>query len=301
MNPSFLVITPAYNEEKYLPKTIEGMLAQTTLPDRWIIVDDGSTDQTGTIIEQYARQYPWISYIRRNKDPSQTYYASNVYAIQEGLRGCKEIPYDYLAILDADISIPSDYYERIFRCMAADEKLGIASGIYVDNINGKLRKVMNDRRSTPKALMVFRRQCFEEVGGFLPMRYGGEDTCACFTARMKGWKTWSFLQLRAIHNKPVGTGNADSLLKIRFKQGVGEYHLAVHPLFFLLKSVRRCFTEPPFLLGGMARVAGYLRGYFMRQEKQMPDALVRYVRWEHLHRIFEGNQIPDRYRVDVVP
>lgn len=284
-----------------MPRTIEGMLAQTTLPDRWVIVDDGSTDRTRAIIEKHAGQHRWISCIHRIKDPSQTYYASNVHAIQDGLRACEGMPYDYLAILDADMSIPSDYYEGIFRCMEADEKLGIASGIYVDNVDGKLRKVMNDRRSTPKALMVFRRQCFEEVGGFLPMRYGGEDTCACFTARMKGWKTWSFPQLRAIHNKPVGTGHAGNLLKIRFKQGVGEYYLAAHPLFFLLKSLRRCFSEPPFLLGGMARVSGYAKGYLMRQQRQMPDALVRYVRREHLHRIFEGNQIPDRHRVDVVP
>jgi glycosyltransferase involved in cell wall biosynthesis len=297
MNKSYIIITPAYNEQNYIEKTIKSVLAQSVLPKTWFIVDDGSTDQTAEIIKAYAEQYSWIKYIHRRKDKNQSYYASNVYAIGEGLKTAKGQEDDYLAILDADISLPQDYYEQLLKRMEADCGLGIASGVYVDNVNGTLRKILNDRRSTPKAMMVFRKQCYEEMGGLLPMKYGGEDTCACFMARMHGWKTWSFADIIAIHNKPVGTGHAKSILKIRFRQGIGEYFLATHPLFMLLKSTRRCIKEPPYLIGGIARMAGFVYAHFMGLKRQIPDDLIRYIRAEQFYRVFRGNKIPTKFQV----
>ena len=110
-----IVITiPAYNEAKYIEQTIESVVSQTVLPDLWVIVDDGSTDGTANIIKQYARRYDWIRYLRREKVAGQTYYASNVYAVDEGIKNAKDFEYEYLAILDADITLPADYYEQIF-------------------------------------------------------------------------------------------------------------------------------------------------------------------------------------------
>ena len=251
--------------------------------------------------------YPWIRYVYRSKEPGQSYYGSNVLAIQEGLKtiqNSKRISqnsesFEYLAILDADISLPSEYYEQILKRMDAGSRLGIASGVYVDRLGeNKFRKVLNDCRSTPKALMVFRAKCFEEIGGFLPMKYGGEDTVACFSARMKGWKTWSFPDIVAVHNKPVGTGHAKSLLKIRFRQGVGEYFLATHPLFMLAKSLRRCIKEPPYLLGGLTRLAGFLYAHFIREKRQISDEVVSFIRKEQLGRVIKGNAVPAEYKMD---
>ncbi len=295
---NFVIVTPVYNEQKHLAQTIEGVLAQKVLPARWVIVDDGSTDATAQIIGRYAEKVPWIRYLYRSREGGQTYYASNVYAIAEGVKACGDLNYDFLAILDGDILLPSDYYQKIFERFSENEKLGIASGVYLDNVQGKLRKILNDRRSTPKALMVFRRACYESIGGFLPLKYGGEDTCACFMARMKGWKTWSFPDLTAVHNKPVGTGHGAGLLQIRFRQGIGEYFLAAHPLFFGLKALRRCVKEPPFLLGGLARMAGFVFAHFMREKRQIPQELIQYIRREHLERLFRGNRIPADFQVN---
>jgi len=292
----YVIVTPAFNEEKYIEDTIRCVLSQTFKPVRWIIVDDGSTDGMAEIIQQYTKQYDWIKYVFRSKVPGQSYYGSNVYAIQEGLNYLNGIEYDYLAILDADISLPQDYYQKLLSCMEKDIRLGIASGVYVDRIEeNKFRKVLNDRRSTPKALMVFRRQCFEDIGGFIPMKYGGEDTIACFTARMKDWKTWSFPDLGAIHNKPIGTGHARNLLKIRFRHGMGEYFLASHPLFFMIKSLRRCLKEPPYLIGGLTRILGYIYAHFLKEKPQISQELANYIRKEQLNRVFMGNKIPAEY------
>jgi len=296
---NYIIITPAYNEAKYIERTILGALAQTVLPLRWVIVDDGSTDGTAEIVKSYTQQYKWIEYVYREKEPGQSYYSSNVYAIQHGYKAIQEEQIDFLAILDADIMLPGNYYEQIFRRFDKDEKLGVASGVYGDLVNGKMRKVLNDRRSTPKAIQVFRRECFEQIGGYLPLKYGGEDTCACIMARMNGWKSWSFPELCVVHNKPVGTGHADSMLKIRFRHGVNEYFLGTHLLFMLAKSLRRCFKEQPYIIGGFARMAGFLYGYSKREKRQISDDVVRFIRHEQLGRLFSFNKIPEEYKANV--
>lgn len=264
-----------------------------------MIVDDGSTDQTNEIVKRYVSQHSWIRYIHRQRDPSQSYYSSNVYAILEGMKYVDRLDYHYIAILDADISLPPTYYHDILSRFEKDEKLGIASGVYVDRISdNRQRKVLNDRRSTPKALMVFRKECYEAIGAFVPMKYGGEDTCACFMARMKGWKTWSFPDLLAIHNKPVGTGHSRSLLKIRFRLGIGEYFMGTHPLFALAKSCRRCFKEPPYLVGGCLRLLGFIYAHFMREKCQISDELKHYIRKEQMERLTCRNKIPIKLCVD---
>ncbi len=302
MSERFAIVTPAYNEARYIGITIKSVLAQTILPQRWVIVDDGSTDETPLIVHKYAVQYPWIQYHRREKVAGQQYFASNVFAIQEGIGRYAGTSYDYLAILDADISLPPNYYEQILSRLCADERLGIASGVYVDRLpDGRFRKVLNDRRSTPKSITVFRKACFEQIGGFVPMKYGGEDTVACFMARMKGWKTWSFPDIQVIHNKPVGTGHASNLLQIRFRLGIGEYFLATHPVFMVFKSLRRCFKEKPYVLGGLMRLIGYLFGACMGEKRQISDELVRFIRREQWNRVLHLNRLDDNPSAGVHP
>jgi glycosyltransferase involved in cell wall biosynthesis len=292
----YIIITPAYNEAEYIERTIKSVLAQSVLPYKWVIIDDGSTDGTANIIQQYAEKYEWIQYIYREKEPSQSYYSSNVYAIMTGFKQVKSINFDFLAVLDADISLPKDYYEQIFDRFRQDERLGIASGVYKDLINGKLYSVLNDRRSTPKAIQVFRKVCFEQIGGYLPLKYGGEDTCSCIMVRMNGWKSWSFPELCVVHNKPAGTGHSGNILRIRFRHGLNEYGLATHPLFMLFKSLRRCVKERPFILGALARITGFLYGYCLREKRQIPDEVVRFIHREQMGRLFNFNRIPKEHR-----
>lgn len=296
----YIIITPAYNEAAYIERTIKGVIAQSVLPTKWIIVDDGSTDATAEIIQRYASKYSWIQYLRREKVPGQSYYGSNVYAIMEGYSAVKDTEFDFLAVLDADISLPGKYYELIFERFGKDDKLGVASGIYMDLVDGKLRKMLNDRRSTPKAIQVFRRECFVKIGGYQSMKYGGEDTCSCVMARMNGFKSWSFPDICVVHNKPIGFGHANSMLKIRFRHGINEYFLATHPLFMLAKSLRRCFKERPFILGGLVRMAGFLYACCLGEKRQMLDEMVEFIRQEQIERLFNFNKIPEKQKVATV-
>lgn len=294
---NYVIITPAYNEERNIRQTIDSVLVQTVRPLLWVIVDDGSTDHTAEIVRRYAAEHVWIRYVYREKQAEQSYYASNVYAIQDGVKSVQGLVYDFIAILDADISLPENYYQKIQKIFTCDSQLGIVSGNCADMIGSKLKKHLYDRRSCAKAIMVFRRDCFEQIGGFVPMQYGGEDTCACFTARMKGWKTWAFHELLVIHNKPLGTGPSKNMLKIRFRQGIGEYMLGSHPLFVAAKSLRRCIKEPPYLFGGMARMAGFIYAHFIGQKRQISDEVVKFIRTEQLGRVFHGNRVPAEFEV----
>jgi biofilm PGA synthesis N-glycosyltransferase PgaC len=297
MGEQYVIITPAYNEAGYIVRTIESVVQQTIRPARWIIVDDGSTDGTADTIDSYARTYDFVRCLRRTRALGSTYFASNVYAIMEGVRHLRDLPYGFLAVLDADMVLPKDYYERILAQFRADPNLGVASGVYENLIDGRLRKVLHDRRSTPKAIQVFRRTCFEQIGGYVPLSHGGEDTCACVMARMRGWRTWSFPHVKAVHQRPTGVRNARSLLRARFLQGLCEYGLSTHPLFMVAKSLRRCLLEPPLLVGGMLRLGGYAYGYLKREPCQIPAEVAAYVRHEQVNRVLSFNRIPEKNRV----
>lgn len=287
---SFVIITPCRNEIKYIEFTLKSVSAQTIKPLLWIIVDDGSTDRTAEIIKRYSAQHSWIQYVCRPRESGQSYYGSNVYAIKAGYEQLKNINYDFLAILDADITLPGNYYETIIGRMEEDERLGIASGIYDNLVNEKLQPTLNDRRSTPKAIMVFRRRCFEEIDGFLPLKYGGEDTVACVTARMKGWKVWSYPDVKVLHHRLTGMGNTGIILNVRLTQGRAEWAIGNHWLFVLIKCMKRALKEKPYFVGGVCRWIGFLQGCLSNEKRIVSEEFLKFFRKEQMRRIIRLNR-----------
>ena len=298
----YVIVTPAFNEDRHIGRTIEAVLAQTRLPAAWFIVDDGSSDTTGAVARSYARRYPWIDVSLRERVPAESYYASNVYALRQGIERAAGVSYEFLAILDADIELESDYYERILSRFEKYPRLGIASGTYVEHDGEKLIEAKIDRRHTPKAIQVFRRACYEEIGGYIPFKNGGEDSGTELMARMHGWQTWSFSDLRALHLRPVGMGSTRSVLRSRFRFGLTDHGLGTHPLFMVAKCARRAFWERPFIISAALRLIGYLSGFLTRQPIQMPPEAVRYLRKEQLGRLLSLNSfreedwVPDEGR-----
>ena len=132
---------------------------------------------------------------------------------------------------------------------------------------------------------MFRRECYEEIGGYIPMEYGGDDSLADIKARMLGWQTRSFPQYRAVHHRPMGTGTGISPLHGKFRQGLAEYHLGMHPVFVLAKSFRRSYRERPYFLASAARMLGYLYANLKRQKRQIPDEIISYYRREQMRRL----------------
>lgn len=290
MDRDYVIITPAFNEEEFIESTIISVLQQIEQPKKWIIVDDGSTDRTAEIIQKYCG-HDFIKYVFRKKTDKESYYASNVFAIKVGYQAVSNMDFHYLAILDADIIIPKDYYKKLLDNFKKDSGLGVASGVYQNLIKGKLYSVLNDRRSTPKAIQIFKREVFNKIDGYLPLRYGGEDTCSCVMARMCGWKTWSFPEIKTVHLRPTGTGNTRNILKTKINSGLCEYGLGNPFLFVIIKSVKRSLKEKPYIISSLARILGFILGAIKHEKQIIPKDVIKFNKREQLTRLIHMNKI----------
>jgi len=282
---NFLVISPVYNEKEYVEQLMKSVTSQTIVPKKWILVDDGSTDGTGEILKKYESQYDFIIFHARERVDGKSYYYSKVEAFQEGYETVKHLEHDFVACLDGDITLKATYYEDVLREFQRDERLGIASGVYVNQIGNRTEKVVRDSSSTPGALQVFRRECYESIGGYKALRNGGEDALANIMARKLGWRTQAFSDYIAKHYRPIGVRGGASPLRGKFIQGLAEYSLGTHPGFMLAKSLRRMFIEKPYFAGSTARFFGFLAGYMKGYDREVSDEVKGYVRREQLSRL----------------
>ncbi len=281
-NKRYVLITAAKNEEKYIARAINAVVGQTVLPKRWVIVDDGSTDNTRDIVREYASVYEFISIIHLNAG-TKANFGSQVRAINIGYGEVSSIGYDFIGNMDADVSFDSDYYERILRNFAADTQLGLAGGFIYEESNGRFEsRKFNTVRSVAHAVHLFRRECFESIGGYIPLPFGGSDTVAEDMARMKGWKVRSFPEILVYHHRK--TCGVEGVLKGGFRQGLMDYSIGCHPLFEILKCGARWKSSPLFLYAGL-RLIGFLWASVKDDKRIVPVDFVRYLREEQLSRI----------------
>jgi len=288
MKTNYVLITPAYNEEEHIEKMIKSVIVQTILPEKWLILNDGSTDKTDEIIKQYKSQYDFITSLRLKREDIFSYYSRRTHVVLLGYEKIRNLEFDFLGILDADISLEPKYYENIFTEFDQNPKLGIAGGTYVNKVGKHIRKVIKDpdHISTPGGLQVFRRECYEDIGGYFILRYGGDDSLANIMARMNGWETRYFPQYQAIHYRPTGTSRGTNIFIAKWRDGRIDYTLGTHPMFALGKSLRRIFLERPFVLASIARLAGFLSGYYLLGNKrEVPDEVISYVQKEQMRRL----------------
>lgn len=285
MNADYVLITPAHNEEGHIERLVKCVIAQTILPRRWIILDDASTDKTGRIIAKYESLYDFITCRRLERLKTESYYSRRTSVVLRGYEEIKKLKFDFLGVLDADITVQPTYYEELMTEFDLNSRLGVASGVYLDKVNGRFRKVPLAEISTPGGLHMFRRECYEEIGGYIPLEYGGDDSLADIKARMQGWETRCFRRYQVVHHRPIGTGGGIGLLHGKFRQGLAEYQLGTHPIFMLAKSLRRFFCERPYLLASAARMMGYLYAHLKREKRRIPEEIVSFYRREQMKRL----------------
>ena len=232
---NYALITPARNEEKYIEETIKSVISQTILPQKWIIVSDGSTDNTDDIVLKYSNIYDFIVLIRKFSSETRN-FASKVSAINSGFKALRNIEYSYLGNLDADVYFEPHYYEKLIDILVQNPKIGISGGIVIDYINNKQYKRNYSLDSVAGAVQFFRRECYEEIGGYLPIQIGGVDTVAEIMARMNGWKVYTYPDLKVLHFRKEGTAKG-SILYAKFRLGIQEYTYGSHPLFEIAKVI----------------------------------------------------------------
>ncbi len=279
----YVLVTAARNEQTFIESTINAVVKQTIKPVKWIIVDDNSTDKTPEIVKQYANKHEFIELLQVKEHSTNRNFASKVYAINMGIEKLKGTDYDFIGILDADVTFDIDHYEKILEKFEKNPKLGLAGGEFYDVYDGKLNPIFKSSGSVRGATAVFRKECFEDTGGFTPLKYGGEDAVIEATARMHGWEVQSFEEPVILHHRRTGSETFNIWTR-KFYDGQIAYSMGYHPFFQFLKSIHR-FLEKPYIIGGLSMLAGFFWSYINKHERYVSKEFIQHIRKEQLSRI----------------
>ncbi len=280
--PVYVLITPARNEAKFIELTIKSVVAQTIRPLKWVIVSDGSTDGTDELVSRYAAVHPWIESIRM-PERRQRHFAGKVRAFIAGIARMKGLEYAIIGSLDADISFEEDYFSFLLQKLAEDPALGLVGTPFQERSNRTYDYRFASIEHVSGACQLFRRECFEEIGGYLPVKAGCIDHIAVISARMKGWKTRTFTDKVCLHHREMGTAQ-HGILVARFRNGAKDYAIGNHPVWELFRTVHQ-MTKRPFLIGGLVLVCGYMWAVIRQIESPVSRELVKFYRREQMMRL----------------
>lgn len=278
----YALITAARNEEAFIGKTLDSIVTQTHLPEHWIIVDDGSTDMTAAIVENYAEKFPWISLIRRPKR-KERHFEGKANAINLGVKRLELLRFDVLGNLDADVSFEPDFMEFLMAQFSGDSKLGVAGTPYLEGNFDSARDSFEGENFVAGQVQLFRRECFADIGGYAKSRHGGVDWIAVMTARMRGWKTKSFAEKRFIHHRLMSSAER-GFFAAHFHYGQKDYYLGGSPLWEMFRVAYRSLKKP-FLVGGFAVAAGYCAAALTRMKRPVSRELMQFHRAEQMRKL----------------
>ncbi len=282
---TYVLITPARNEEAFIEQTIESVVGQTIRPIKWVIVSDGSTDRTDEIVKRYVAVHDWIELVRMPERKAR-HFAGKVLAFDAGVARVNHLPYDVIGNLDADVSFEPDYVEYLLGKFAQHPALGVAGTNQREaSRNGRPRY---DYRFTsveevPGPFQLFRRECFESIGGYKPSTQGGVDLLANLAARMHGWQTRVYAGKMLIHHRQQGTAKTHPLL-VEFSNGRKDYIFGGHPIWQLCRGVYN-LTRRPYVLGGCLMLVGYFSALSAGTKKVFPEDVIRFRRKEQMTRL----------------
>lgn len=289
------LVTPARNEAALIGATMRSVIAQTVRPVRWIIVSDGSTDGTDDIVRELADGESWIELLRL-PEHRERQFAAKANAFNAAYAHLKEDAFELVGNLDADITLPPDYFEFLIARFRENERLGVAGTPYVEDPAHPERHTYAHADANlahvSGACQIFRRACFEDVGGYVPVKGGAIDWIAVTTARMKGWTTRTFTERVNFHHRKIGTAEAGPL-KARFHYGRKAYYVGGHPAWEILRGVFQ-MKSPPFVVGGLSFISGYIWAAATRMERPVSRELMAFHRREQLVRLKKAFRVMGR-------
>ncbi len=277
---SYVLITPARNEEINIERTIQSVIAQTLLPMKWVIVSDGSIDRTDEIVKKYLPRYNWMELVRMPERRDRS-FAAKVSCFNAGYEKVKGLNYDIIGNLDADISFDEGYIEFLLTKFADNHDLGVVGTPFIEGKYQSTTDSFEGEKHVAGGCQLFRRKCFEDVGGYVPIK-DGIDWVAVTTARMKGWRTQSFREKYFNHHRAMGTGESNSVKAI-FKYGTKDYTLGAHPLWVMIKTLYR-LKKKPYLIGSIVHATGYLWA-ILRIKRPISDELVAFNQKEQMQKL----------------
>jgi poly-beta-1,6-N-acetyl-D-glucosamine synthase len=274
---AYVLATAAYNEEANIEKTIQSVLAQIELPQRWVIVSDGSLDKTDEIVQRYAEKHAFIRFLRVTRPPGRS-FRTKVMALQAGMMLLADVPFTFIGNLDGDISIGPSYFGDLIAQFERNPGLGIAGGFVCEEEGGEFRSRSSNRvYSVAHAAQLVRRECYEAIGGYAVLEYGGEDWHAQTSARMMGWSAEAVPELGIYHHRHTGEGG--NLVRHKFRQGRMDYSFGSDPVFEIFKCLQR-LAEKPLFIGSFARLAGFFWSSIIREPRPVSHEFIAFLRDE---------------------
>jgi len=282
--PTYVLITAARNEARLIEQTIKSVVGQTVKPLKWVIVSDGSTDGTDEIAGRYAARYAWIEAISL-PERAQRHFAGKVAALNVAQSKVANLDYEVIGNLDADVTFESDYLEFVVNKFAEDPKLGVAGTPYLEE-----NQAQDERFKSPDhvsgACQLFRRRCWEEIGGYPAVKTGGVDFIAVLAAQAKGWRTQRFEDKTCFHHRNVGSGQHAGVLSRMLNLGKKDYLLGSHPGFELFRCLLRMKSQP-YLIGGCLMLLGYFSAMLRGVERSMPADLIALRQSDQIKRLLQ--------------
>ncbi|MCU0609554.1 MAG: glycosyltransferase [Chitinispirillaceae bacterium] len=279
--PRYIVISPVRDEEDFVEKTILSVIAQKIQPVQYCIVDDGSKDRTGTIIDIYAQNFPWITAVHRPDRGFRNSAGGEIDAFYFGLSHLAIQDWDFIVKLDGDMSFDEHYFERLLSFFNAMPDLGMASGVIYNVMHNRFELERTPRFHVRGAAKMYRRKCWDAIKGMAAMN--GWDTLDEVKANMLGWRTRSFPELKMIQHR--GTGEAVGVWPNALKNGRGAYASGYHPVYLFVKCIKRIFNRP-FGVESAGLLVGFVSEYLKNAPRAADRALIGYLRSQQMNRLF---------------
>ena len=284
-----LVVTPCRNEQEFMRRTLDSIVEQTHLPALWVIVDDGSTDDTPVILADYAERYPFIRIVRREDRGKRSVGPGVIDAFYAGLEGVDLGQFEFLCKLDLDLVMPPDYFEILVARMRANPRLGSCSGKpYYHDAANVLQPEWCDDEIVVGAAKFYRVVCFAQIGGFVrQVMWDGIDSHRC---RLFGWfaRSWDDEELRFLHLRPMGSSDS-GVLRGRGRHGHGQYFMGTAPVYLLASGLRR-LLQPPRVTGALVMLWGYFGSWLRRKPRYEDIEFRRFLRSYQWSTMFRGKK-----------
>jgi len=275
---SYILISPCRNEADYMRLTLDSVVAQTVPPDLWVIVDDGSTDETPTILSDYASRYPFIQIITRENRGHRSVGPGVIEAFYHGYDQIDVSQFEYVCKFDLDLDLPPRYFEILIQRMQENSRIGTCSGkaYFKDKKTGELISEKCGDEMSVGMTKFYRRSCFEAIGGFVrQVMWDGID---CHKCRQLGWVavSWDEPELQFIHLRPMGSSQ-QGIFTGRMRHGFGQYFMGTGLLYMTASSVFR-MLHPPYIVGGLAMLWGYVKSGLQGNSRFNDVELVAFIR-----------------------
>jgi len=275
---SYLLVSPCRNEADYMKLTLDSVVAQSVQPDLWVIVDDGSTDETPAILADYANRYSFIQIITREDRGHRSVGPGVIEAFYHGYDQVDVTQFDYVCKFDLDLDLPPRYFEILIQRMQDNPRIGTCSGkaYFKDKKTGALISEKCGDEMSVGMTKFYRRSCFEAIGGFVrQVMWDGID---CHKCRQLGWiaASWDEPDLQFIHLRPMGSSQ-QGIFTGRMRHGFGQYFMGTGLLYMTASSVFR-MLHPPYFVGGFAMLWGYVKSMLQGSERFDDVELVAFIR-----------------------